>query len=78
MLFKSIEKVFQVCKMLGRIYLLSREEDTVTVSEPSRKEPRVRTSVTDGRKFVKSDELIKSKKVRKQIKQLQKMIQSRP
>ena len=61
------------------------KERAMAVPQPSRKETTisnkrslVRTSVYDGRKYVKSDELIKSKKVQEQIEKLQKIVESRP
>lgn len=51
----------------------SRKEPTI-----SNKESLVRTSVSDGRKYVNSDELIKSKKTQKQIEKLQKIVEQRP
>jgi hypothetical protein len=52
----------------------------MTVSGSSKEETprggvRVRTSVPDGRKYVKSDELIRSNKAKKQRDQLRKLIE---
>ena len=50
----------------------------MTISSRSEKTPRdgvrVRTSVPDGRKYVDSNELIRSKKARKQMDQLREII----
>ncbi len=68
---------------LGRtVALLAGQgwERRMTVSGSSKEETprngvRVRTSVPDGRKYVKSDELIRSDKVKKQRNRLRKIIE---
>jgi hypothetical protein len=80
-LFRNVERgVLWLQGALGERKYVMAERQThsngTSNSNGAREQPRVRTSVSDGRKYVDSNELIRTKKAQRQIKQLQRMFGS--